>query len=103
MISRAFRRSFASKPTVKPNSSSFGSGPCKKHPGYSISKLEGAALGRSHRSKLGKDKLALAITKSKEILGLPEGYELGIVPGSDTGAFEVCHFEIKVGSTNLWV
>ena len=53
-----------------------------------MSDLKGAAVGRSHRSSLGKEKLAKAIKESKRILGIPEGYLLGILPGSDTGAFE---------------
>ncbi|MDD5475778.1 MAG: phosphoserine transaminase [Syntrophales bacterium] len=66
----------------------FSSGPCGKRPGWTLSALENAAVGRSHRSKLGKSKLARAIDESKRILGIPEGYLLGIMPGSDTGAFE---------------
>jgi len=82
-------RGFSTIPTVKPEDSRFGSGPCKKRTGWTVEALKDGAYGRSHRSKLGKEKLKLAIDKSKEILGLPEGYELGIVPGSDTGAFEM--------------
>lgn len=85
-------RAFSSvpKPTEKPSDPKFGSGPCKKRPGYDLSKvLADAPLGRSHRSKLGKNKLKEAIDKSKALLGVPAGYHLGIVPGSDTGAFEM--------------
>ncbi|MDD5722171.1 MAG: phosphoserine transaminase [Syntrophales bacterium] len=70
------------------NNPNFSSGPCSKRPGWTVDILKGAALGRSHRSALGKEKLAGAITESKRILGVPEGYLLGILPGSDTGAFE---------------
>jgi phosphoserine aminotransferase len=66
----------------------FSSGPCSKRPGWSLGDLKGAAVGRSHRSALGKEKLAKAIQESKRILKVPEGYLLGILPGSDTGAFE---------------
>ncbi|WDE97133.1 phosphoserine transaminase [Lentisphaera profundi] len=77
------------KPTVKPACPNFSSGPCAKHPGYSVDKLTLDTLGRSHRSAVGKSTLKYAIDKSKELLGLPEGYRLGIVPASDTGAVEM--------------
>jgi phosphoserine aminotransferase len=77
------------KPTRKPNNPCFSSGPCAKRPGWSLAALEGAALGRSHRSKLGKAKLAEVITRSRDLLGMPSDYRLGIVPASDTGAFEM--------------
>ncbi|MFH1429564.1 MAG: phosphoserine transaminase [Candidatus Margulisiibacteriota bacterium] len=77
------------KPTQKPNNPNFSSGPCSKRPGYSIDALKDTPFGRSHRSSLGKAKLEEAINKTKEVLGLPEGYRVGIVPASDTGAFEM--------------
>ena len=77
------------KPTIKPECPNFSSGPCPKHPGYDVSKLQLDTLGRSHRSKIGKAALKKAIDNSAELLGLPEGYRLGIVPASDTGAFEM--------------
>ncbi len=77
-----------SKPTRLPSNPSFSSGPCAKRPGWTPDALGRAFLGRSHRSKEGKARLKLAITKTRELLGLPEGYHVGIVPGSDTGAFE---------------
>ncbi|CAI5712350.1 unnamed protein product [Peronospora farinosa] len=77
------------KPRVKPASPNFGSGPCKKRPGYSLASIPDIVLGRSHRSKLGKGLLEEAIVRSKKILKLPEDYLLGIVPASDTGAFEM--------------
>ena len=70
------------------NNPNFSSGPCSKRPGWNVDVLKEAALGRSHRSALGREKLARAINESKEVLGIPEGYLLGILPGSDTGAFE---------------
>ncbi|MCF8054482.1 MAG: phosphoserine transaminase [Deltaproteobacteria bacterium] len=66
----------------------FSSGPCAKRPGWSLSSLSGALVGRSHRSAAGKEKLSLTIKKSQAILGIPENYLLGIMPASDTGAFE---------------
>jgi len=66
----------------------FSSGPCSKRPGWSIEALKDAAVGRSHRSSLGKGKLLQAIKESKELLRIPEDYLLGIFTGSDTGAFE---------------
>jgi phosphoserine aminotransferase len=67
----------------------FSSGPCAKRPGWSPAALATAALGRSHRSSLGKGKLAEAINRSRDLLNLPDDYLLGIVPGSDTGAVEM--------------
>jgi phosphoserine aminotransferase len=77
------------KPTAKPNNPCFSSGPCAKRPGWSLSALEGAALGRSHRAKIGKQKLAEVIDRSKKLLNIPDTYVLGIVPASDTGAIEM--------------
>lgn len=77
------------KPTQKPNNPCFSSGPCAKHPGWSLDGLKKAAVGRSHRAKIGKTKLAEVIDRSKKILGMPADYVLGIVPASDTGAVEM--------------
>ena len=77
------------KPAVKPAVSHFSSGPCAKRPGWSLKALEGAFLGRSHRHKGGKEKLKLAIDKTKALLGVPTGFHCAIVPASDTGAFEM--------------
>jgi phosphoserine aminotransferase len=77
------------KPAKKPKNPEFSSGPCKKRPGYSIAKLRVDVLGRSHRSKLGKARLKRAIEDTKRILGVPDDYLCGIVPASDTGAFEM--------------
>ena len=79
----------AVKPAGKPARPYFSSGPCAKPPGYSPDKLATQVLGRSHRSKLGKDRLALCIDLMRELLNLPETHRIGIVPGSDTGAFEM--------------
>ncbi|MDZ7961219.1 MAG: phosphoserine transaminase [Aulosira sp. DedQUE10] len=78
-----------SPPTTKPANPYFSSGPCSKRPGWSVSVLENACVGRSHRSKDGKAKLAAVIERSKKILGVPADYRLGIVPASDTGAVEM--------------
>ena len=77
------------KPTAKPVVPNFSSGPCAKRPGYDVSRLQLDILGRSHRSTLGKKTLALAISETARILGLPEGYRVAVVPGSDTGAIEM--------------
>lgn len=77
------------KPTSKPNNPCFSSGPCAKRPGWTIDALKDAAVGRSHRAKLGKAKLAEVIDRSKKLLGMPQDYILGIVPASDTGAIEM--------------
>ncbi len=77
------------KPETKPARPEFSSGPCSKRPGWSLEALSDAAVGRSHRAKIGKTKLADAIERSKAVLGMPEDYLLGIVPGSDTGAVEM--------------
>lgn len=79
----------AQKPSIRPQNPNFSSGPCSKRPGWSLSALSDATVGRSHRSKLGKAKLAEAIELSKEILQIPSDYRLGIVPASDTGAVEM--------------
>lgn len=77
------------EPTVRPGRSFFSSGPTSKFPGWSLDKLGTESLGRSHRSKLGKARLKYAIGLSREILGIPDDYLIGIVPASDTGAVEL--------------
>ena len=79
----------ASKPTTKPARPFFSSGPCAKPPGWDASKLATASLGRSHRSKIGKQRLQYCIDLMRELLNLPDTHRIGIVPGSDTGAFEM--------------
>jgi phosphoserine aminotransferase len=76
-------------PAARPVNPRFSSGPCAKIPGYSLDMLSDAPLGRSHRAAVGKSKLAEAIALTREVLGVPEGYCIGIVPGSDTGAVEM--------------
>src|SRR3569623_338093 len=77
------------KPGSKPNVPHFSSGPCAKRPGWTPENLKDAALGRSHRAKIGKAKRKLASDLSREILEVPADYRLGIVPASDTGAVEM--------------
>lgn len=77
-----------SKPTARPNSACFGSGPVKKFPGYDFAKLPSRNLGRSHRSALGLDTLQQVIGEQARLLKIPRDYYVGIVPASDTGAFE---------------
>lgn len=82
------------KPTVRPNTPNFASGPCCKRPGWSLSALEAALVGRSHRSPAGRAKLREVIDRSRALLGLPDDYLLGIVPGSDTGAVEMALWSV---------
>src|SRR5216110_4141565 len=79
----------AAKPAVRPNVPHFSSGPCAKRPGWNPQNLKDAALGRSHRAKVGKAKLKLAIELTREVLEVPADYKIGIVPASDTGAVEM--------------
>ncbi len=77
------------KPVVKPARPFFSSGPCAKPPGWEASKLQTQSLGRSHRAKIGKSRLGLAIDLMREVLQVPDTHRIGIVPGSDTGAIEM--------------
>jgi phosphoserine aminotransferase len=79
----------AAKPASRPNVPHFSSGPCAKRPGWNPQNLKDAALGRSHRAKVGKAKLKLAIDLTREVLEVPADYRIGIVPASDTGAVEM--------------
>ena len=83
-----------SKPTVKPKSPYFSSGPCKKRPGWNVTKFDTDTLGRSHRAKPAKEKLLQVIEHSKKILNLPENYHVGILAGSDTGAVEAAMWNL---------
>lgn len=76
-------------PSVKPNNPNFSSGPCSKRPGYQLQSLNLETLGRSHRSSVGKSALRSVCDETKRILGLPDDYLVGVVPASDTGAFEM--------------
>jgi phosphoserine aminotransferase len=76
-------------PAVRPANPNFSSGPCAKRPGWSLDALVDAPLGRSHRAKIGKSKLEQAINLTREVLQVPAGYRIGIVPASDTGAVEM--------------
>ena len=78
----------ATKPTLRPERPFFSSGPTAKFPGWSLDKLKTESLGRSHRSSVGKARLKYAIDLSRELLGVPDDYLVGIMPGSDTGALE---------------
>ncbi len=77
------------RPQINPENPCFSSGPCAKRPGWNAAVLDGAPVGRSHRSKAGKARLGEVIERSRAILGLPDDYRLGIVPASDTGAVEM--------------
>ena len=77
------------RPPNLPSRPLFSSGPCAKRPGWSVDALAGAFTGRSHRSATGKERLAQVIERSRSILGLPDGWRIGIVPASDTGAVEM--------------
>jgi phosphoserine aminotransferase len=79
----------ANKPAAKPARPFFSSGPCAKPPVFSPDKLATESLGRSHRAKIGKQRLQYCIDLMREVLGLPDTHRIGIVPGSDTGAFEM--------------
>lgn len=83
-----------SKPSAKPFNPRFSSGPCTKRPGWSPAALNGALTGRSHRSHEGKARLADVIQRTVDILQLPQGYKAAIVPGSDTGAFEMAMWNL---------
>lgn len=82
------------KPSAKPSNPNFSSGPCSKRPGYDVSSLNIDTLGRSHRSSIGKKALGEACSKTAELLGLPEGYRVGVVPASDTGAVEMAMWSL---------
>ena len=82
------------KPAAHPRVNTFSSGPCAKRPGWSLKALIDAPLGRSHRAKVGKAKLKLAIDLTREVLGVPADYKIGIVPASDTGAVEMAMWSL---------
>jgi phosphoserine aminotransferase len=80
---------YISPPGIRPADARFSSGPTKKRPGWNLQALEGALLGRSHRSKPGKTKLKEAIDRTRALLKVPEDFKIAIVPASDTGAVEM--------------
>ncbi len=82
------------RPTVRPTTPLFSSGPCAKRPGWSVTALKGALVGRSHRSKPGKARLKEVLDRSRSLLGLPDDYRIGIVPASDTGAIEMAMWSL---------
>src|ERR1700749_3871088 len=77
------------KPALRPDVATFSSGPCAKRPGWTPDSLKDAVLGRSHRAKAGKAKLEAAIALPRDVVEVPAGYRIGIVPASDTGAVEM--------------
>jgi phosphoserine aminotransferase len=79
----------ASKPSTRPRVPHFSSGPCAKRPGWTLQALDGALVGRSHRSKAGKARIARAIDLTREILRVPAEFRIAVVPASDTGAVEM--------------
>ena len=83
-----------SKPGLRPANPNFSSGPCAKRPGWTPQALRDAALGRSHRAKIGKAKLEQAINLTRDVLQVPESYRIGIVPASDTGAVEMAMWSL---------
>jgi phosphoserine aminotransferase len=82
------------KPDTRPQTPTFSSGPCAKRPGWNTDALKDASVGRSHRAKGPKAKLAEVIDRSSKVLGIPDDYVVGIVPGSDTGAFEMAMWSV---------
>ena len=90
------------KPTTKPKNPNFSSGPCAKRPGWNIQNLKTDSLGRSHRAKLPKQRLAEVINLSKELLNIPSDYKVGIIAGSDTGAIESAMWSL-LGKTGVEV
>ncbi len=90
------------RPVVKPNCINFSSGPCAKRPGWNLNVLQNSILGRSHRANVSKQKLNKVNLLTKEILEIPDEYEVGIVPGSDTGAVEMSLWNV-LGKRNVSV
>src|SRR5262245_62393997 len=82
------------RPAVRPARTHFSSGPCAKRPGWSLAALEGALVGRSHRAKAAKARIAEVIERSRRVLGVPEGWRVAVVPASDTGAMEMLLWQL---------
>ena len=87
-------RPLLATPQVRPQNPRFSSGPCAKRPGWELTALKDAPLGRSHRATPGKSKLKQAIDMTRDVLRVPEGYRIGIVPASDTGAYEMAMWSL---------
>ena len=85
------------RPDRRPTNPNFSSGPCAKRPGWSLAALEGAAVGRSHRSAAGRAKLARVIERTRDLLGVPDEWRIAIVPASDTGAVEMALWSLLGG------
>ena len=92
---------FINEPHIKPNCANFSSGPCAKYPDWDINDLNLDSLGRSHRSSLGKERLNSVIEQTREILNIPSDYKIGIVPASDTGAFEMALWSVLNDSVGV--
>ncbi|HEX2115734.1 MAG TPA: phosphoserine transaminase [Alphaproteobacteria bacterium] len=84
----------SAKPAIRPHRPFFSSGPCAKRPGWTLDTLSAALVGRSHRSKQGKARLAEVIDRTRRVLGVPADYRIGIVPASDTGAVEMAMWSL---------
>ena len=82
------------EPASRPENPRFSSGPCAKYPTFELDKLSAAPLGRSHRAAVGKDRLKAAIEGTREVLGIPDHYRIGIVPASNTGAVEMAMWSL---------
>ncbi len=82
------------QPATRPENPRFSSGPCAKNPTFDLSQLSGAPLGRSHRAAVGKSRLKAAIEGTRDVLGIPDDYRIGIVPASDTGAVEMAMWNL---------
>ncbi len=82
------------KPAIRPGNPHFSSGPCAKPPTWTTNAISGAVLGRSHRAAVGKDRLTRAIENTRALLNIPPDYRIGIVPASDTGAFEMAMWNL---------
>jgi phosphoserine aminotransferase len=86
--------STVSQPATRPANPNFSSGPCAKRPGWTVDALKDTPVGRSHRAKIGKAKLEEVITRTRQVLGIPDDYRIGIVPASDTGAVEMAMWSL---------
>jgi phosphoserine aminotransferase len=94
ILNDSTRQCVGLRPSGRPKDARFSSGPCRKHPGWSLSNLSTEHLGRSHRASSPKARLADAISRSSKLLGLPKEWRVGIVPASDTGAFEMAMWSL---------